>query len=363
MTKLKFKNLRVISTTTFALFLIFQPIPLGLRKFELVISLIIGFVILILNKEIKIKKISFLLLMFLVSMLGVTYSIISYKLRFDIYQLARALIPVYIFFIFMFADIKLTFFKKIEKFLPILIFFSLINILLFYSGTDLYNASLELKLEETNRFYVYAIGFYSFAFVIALVNFKISIFPYSLMLLITQGKSYLIFIFFSIFSIFFKKNNFIKKLFLFLILFIIFSIFFYLLKDRIKYFFDYGDSYRLYEFTNIKNIIDPIRFLVGIGPGIAYRNFAIDHNFSINADYDTHNSILTLSVIFGVPITLILIFFFYKSLLLKNFFFQMLLTIIFIFSIIDAHTAVGFRYLVYKFSTSTKPKKKNLSNK
>jgi hypothetical protein len=362
MTKLKFKNLRVISTTTFALFLIFQPIPLGIRKFELVISLIIGFIILILNKEIKMKKFFFLLLMFLVSMLGVTYSIISYKLRFDIYQFARALIPAYIFFIFMFADIKLTFFKKIDKFLPILIFFTLINILLFYSGTDLYNATLELKLEETNRFYVHAIGFYSFAFVIALVNYKISIFPYSLMLFITQGKSYLIFIFFLIFPYFFKKKNLIKKLFLFLITFIFFSIFFYLLKDRIKYFFDYGDSYRWLEFTDIKNIIDPIRFLVGIGPGIAYRNFAIDNNFSINADYDTHNTFLTLSIIFGVPITLILIFFFYKSLLLKNFFLQMLLTVIFISSNLDLHTAIGFRYLVYKFSTSIKPKKKILSN-
>jgi hypothetical protein len=359
MTKLKFKNLRGMSTTTFALFLIFQPIPLGLRKFELVISFIIGFIILILNKEIKIKKIFFFLLMFLVSMLGVTYSIISYKLKFDIYQLARALIPVYIFFIFMFADIKLTFFKKIDKFLPILIFFSLINILLFYSGTDLYNASLELKLEETNRFYVHAIGFYSLAFITELFNYKISIIPYALMFFITQGKSQLIFILFLLlFIFFFKKNTFVKKLFLFLILFIVISVIFYLLKDRIDYFFEYGDVYRLLELVDIINIIDPIRFLVGIGPGIPYRNFAIEYNFSINADYDTHNSFLTLSILFGVPITLTLIFFFYKSLLLKNFFLQMGLTILFIIFTIDLHSAIGFRYLVYKFSTSMKPKKK-----
>jgi hypothetical protein len=292
-------------------------------------------------------------------MLGVTYSIISYKLSFDIYQLARTLIPVYIFFIFMFADIKLIFFKKIDKFLPILIFFSLINILLFYSGTDLYNASLELKLEETNRFYVYAIQFFNLTFITDLVNYKISIIPYSLMLFVTQGKSQLMFILFLLFFVlFYKKKSSVKKLFLFLILFIIFFVLFYLIKDRIVFFFDYGDSYRLQEFTDIKNIIDPIRFLVGNGPGIAYRNFAIDNDLSINADYDTHNTFLTLSITFGVPITLILIFFFYKSLLLKNFFFRIALTILFILFTIDLHSAIGFRYLVYKFSNNIKPKKK-----
>ena len=99
MTKLKYKNLRVMSTTTLALFLIFQPIPLGLGKFELVISSIIGFIILLINKQIIIKKFFLLLLTFLVSILGVTNSVLSYELRFDIYQAARALIPTYIFFV------------------------------------------------------------------------------------------------------------------------------------------------------------------------------------------------------------------------------------------------------------------------
>jgi hypothetical protein len=160
MIKLKYKNLGSISTTTLALFLIFQPIPFGLGKFELVISSIIGFIILLINKQIIIKKFFLLLLTFLVSILGATYSAFGHELRFDIYQALRALIPTYIVFVFLFANIKVSFFEKIEKFLPFLIFCFLINILLFYSGTSLYNASLELKLEETNRFYVHGYSFF-----------------------------------------------------------------------------------------------------------------------------------------------------------------------------------------------------------
>lgn len=362
MRKLKFKNSINISTTTLALFMIFQPIPLGLGKFELVISSIIGFIILLINKQIIIKKFFLLLLTFLVSILGVIYSVLSYELRFDIYQALRALIPTYIVFVILFANIKVSFFEKIEKFLPFLIFCFLINILLFYSGTSLYNASLELKLEETTRFYVHGYSFYFFCFIIALSKLRISILPYSLMIIVTQSKASILEFLLLFPLILFYKNNSKKKLFLFLILLILILILFIYVKERIVFFIEYGDTYRLFEINNFISTIltDPVRFLVGNGAGIPYRDFAIwDINKDINSIHDIHFHFLKLCLLFGVPLTFILIIFFYKSLLFKNFFFQIILTIYFITAgALDITSAIGIRYLVYNFLTNNKISKK-----
>ena len=357
MTKLKYKNLRVMSTTTLALFLIFQPIPLGLGKFELVISSIIGFIILLINKQIIIKKFFLLLLTFLVSILGVTNSVLSYELRFDIYQAARALIPTYIFFVILFSKIKSSFFEKIEKFLPFLIFCSLINVLLFYSGTSLYNASLELKLEETTRFYVHGYPFFFLSFIIALANLRISILPYSLMLIVTQSKTFIIELLLLFPLIFIYKNSSKKKLFSFFILLIFIFIIFIYTKDRIHTFIEHGDTHRLMEINAFISAIlnDPVRLLIGNGPGIPYRDFSTEDIYNnsigiINAMHDIHFHFLKLCLFFGVPLTFILTIFFYKSLLFKNFFFQIILTFFFIISgNFDIYGAIGIRYLVYKF--------------
>jgi hypothetical protein len=177
------------------------------------------------------------------------------------------------------------------------------------------------------------------------------------MLLVTQSKTniYELLLLFPI--ILFYKNSSKKKLFSFFILFIIIFIIFIYTKERIYFFIKHGDTYRLNEINTFISLIlaDPVRLLVGNGPGIPYRDFSIEDIYNnSNAIYDIHFHFLKLCLFFGVPLTFILTNFFYKSLLSKNFFFKIILTFFFITAgSFDIYGIIGIRYLVYNFSTNT----------
>jgi hypothetical protein len=368
MNQLKSKNFKSISIRTVALFLIFQPISFGLGKFELTISLIIGFVILLINKDVIVKKKIFLLFTFLISLIGTTYSVIFYEENFVAFQFFRTIIPVYIFLILMFADIKISFFEKIDKYLPFFILCALINALLYFFGSDLYNANLRLS-EEVGRFFISYIDLLFFVSIIFLANFSMWLLPTVLMIIVTFSKEFFIKIIFIIFPFFFYfKNTFIKKFFflLFSTLVIIYS-FNSPIKERFDIFIASGDSFRYLEYENVISTImtDPIRFLIGNGPGIKYKeavyyDISFTYENSINFYYDVHNFYLKILLLFGFPLSFILIIFFYKILPLKNFFFRTLL-VIHIITMNDAgfFVAIGFRYLIYKFSKY----KKNFSHR
>jgi hypothetical protein len=180
------------------------------------------------------------------------------------------------------------------------------------------------------------------------------------MLLITQSKTNILELLLLFPLIFIYKNSSKKKLFLFFILLMIIFIIFIYAKERIYFFIEYGDYYRLNEINNFIStiLVDPIRFLVGNGSGIQFRDFAYE-NENINSIYDIHFYFLKLCLLFGVPLTFILTIFFYKSLLFKNFFFQIILTIFFILSgSFDIFGAIGTRYLVYDLLKNAKISKK-----
>jgi hypothetical protein len=316
-----------------ALFLIFQPIPLGLRKFELIISLIIGFIILLINKEIIIKKKIFLL---------------------------------FIFLIFILADIKISFFEKIDKYLPFLILCALINILLYFFGSNFYNSPLQLEL-EVGRFYIFYLDLIFFVSIIFLANLNIWLFSNLFILSATFSKEILLKIFFITYPFFFYFKKKITEKIFFLFIFFTMIIFFYSspLKEKFELFYLLGDNYRVNEFKNVtsKLTVDPIRFFIGNGPGIRYKgdpNDRTEYVDSINSFFDVHNFFLKLCLLFGFPLTFILLILFYKSIPLKNSFFRILI-IIHIITLADASLflAIGVRYLNYKFSTITKVSKKN----
>ena len=177
------------------------------------------------------------------------------------------------------------------------------------------------------------------------------------MLIVTQSKTFIIELLLLFPLIFIYKNSSKKKLFSFFILLIFIFIIFIYTKDRIHTFIEHGDTHRLMEINAFISAIlnDPVRLLIGNGPGIPYRDFSTEDIYNnsigiINAMHDIHFHFLKLCLFFGVPLTFILTIFFYKSLLFKNFFFQIILTFFFIISgNFDIYGAIGIRYLVYKF--------------
>ena len=365
MTRLKSKNFKGISITTLALFLIFQPIPLGLGKFELISSSIIGFIILLINKEIIIKKKILLLFTFLILILGTIYSITFYEESFYVWQFFRSLTLTYIFLIFMFADIKISFFEKIDKYLPFLILCALINILMYFVGLDFYNSPLQLH-QEVGRFYIFYLELIFFTSIIFLANLNIWLLSNFFILSVTFSKEVFLKIFIIILPFFFYfKKNFREKIYFLLICFIM--IIYALsssLKERIEIFYLLGDNYRASEFNSVlSRLTDPIRFLIGNGAGVKYKNIlhedTLASEISNNFFFDVHNLFLKLCLLFGFPLAFILLILFYKSLSLKNFFFRILIIIhIITLPAVSIFLAISIRYLNYKFSTITKISKK-----
>jgi hypothetical protein len=367
MSQLKSENLKSTSITTLALFLIFQPIPFGLRGLELFISLIIGFVILIINKDIIVKKKIFLFFTFLISLFGTTYSITFYKESFDVYNFFRSLIPLYIFLVFMFADIKISFFKKIDKYLLFLILCAIINILLYFFGLDLYNASTDLA-KEVKRFYISFHDLIFFTLIIFLANSSIGSLLSFFILAVTFSKEiFLKFIFIILPFFFYIKIKLIGKIYLFIFFFFPLIFFFNsTLKERFNTLILMGDNFRLFEFEQVvsRMTTDPLRFLIGNGPGIQYKEKVSDNALeslsSLNSYYDVHNFFLKLCLTFGFPLTFILIILFYKILSLKSFLLRTLIIIhIITVNNVSLFSAIGIRYLIYKFLKY----KKNFSHK
>lgn len=358
-----------LSSTTVALFLLFPPLPLGLRTFDLSIMAMLGLLILFLNRKIRFGRLDILMVFLATTILGTIFSVFEGEI-FSLFQFFRGIVfPILTLWIIQ-ASINSELFKELDRILPVIIFGAIANFLMYFIlGSNLYNSTLDIPYENSvyKRLFIYPTYFFLILFIDAVSRSSWVQLIYALLLAASGSKAiYLSLVL--VYLYFFIRNFSFKKLHYFIGIFGLISAaaFFGGLMNRIEDLTIDGDPWRIYEpLAAMTRLSDFVRFFIGNGAGIpywdgwAFSTLGSNEELSrviINSSFDVHNGIMTLALRFGTPLALLFLLILLRK--IPKFSGRWILCIVILLNIFLSHgpvqtveavgLAMGIRYLSYK---------------
>ena len=204
-----------LSSTTVALFLLFQPLPLGLRTSDLTITALLGVLILFINQKIRTGRSGLFMILLATTTLGTLYSAFEGE-TFSLFQFFRGMIFPMLMLWLIQANISFKLFKELDRILPVIIFGSVASAFLYFMfGSGLYNSTLDIPYEDAvyKRFFIYPTYFFLILFVDAVARSSPTQLVYSL-LLAASGSKAIYLSFMIVYFFFFVKNFSYKKIFI-----------------------------------------------------------------------------------------------------------------------------------------------------
>jgi hypothetical protein len=311
-------------------FLMFSPLPLGLRTAELSLLGIFGLALAVANGSIGTSKLKTIGWFLLLTCLGTVVSVLRGE-SFSLFQFFRGVTFCLIGLWLAIEKIDDQFFAVVDRMIPVLILGGFLSAFLYFGfGLDYYNSQLDIPfdLSEDKRIYVFPSLLFLVLFVEAALSARLVQFLYLVLIVITVSKTFFIVVVLTyLLNIVANKSLKATVLSIVMLIIAIGLAIMTQLPERIGVFVEEGDPWRTLEsLAALDRLVDPIRLFFGNGAGVPYwggRGSVVDYDevqrVVENSFYDVHNGFLTLLLRFGLIGASFYVFLFSKSIPRSNF--------------------------------------------